>query len=256
MHHLLSYGAIALVVFGYFTRQNATYMAYMLPAFYLCVFPSNKWAPPHPLLQALPFIPAEGHKLADAVALLAAVAVVVKMFKPCAFLAWALVLTHFLPCKCGFVVPSSSHILSSTLHSLHFVAFIDLPVIMLCIFASASSSILTRTTMKQVWPLLKGCFVRNFVPCLCIAFLPSASPLLKATINGLGGACKFAVLGKYTFHAFSRGFVDVFLWGILCYTLPTWQSGAFTGYPTLLAYLAAAVVIEVRKQTEQLAAAV
>ena len=97
-----------------------------------------------------------------------------------------------------------------------------------------------------MWPLIKGCFVRNFVPCICIAFLPSASPLLQTIIGGLGGACKFAILGKYTFNAFSRGFIDVFLWGVLCRTLPTWSNGAFTGYSTLFVYVAAAVVIEVR----------
>ena len=97
-----------------------------------------------------------------------------------------------------------------------------------------------------MWPLIKGCFVRNFVPCICIAFLPSASPLLQTIINGLGGACKFAILGKYTFNAFSRGFIDVFLWGVLCRTLPTWSNGTFTGYTTLFVYIAAAVVIEVR----------
>jgi hypothetical protein len=55
------------------------------------------------------------------------------------------------------------------------------------------------------------------------------------------------MLGKYSFHAFSRGFVDVFLWGVLCSTLPTWNSsGEFTGYFSLVVYLVSAAAIEVR----------
>jgi hypothetical protein len=94
--------------------------------------------------------------------------------------------------------------------------------------------------------MTQGCFVRNFVPLLCIAFLPASSPLHRTIIHGLGGACKWAMLGNYSFHAFSRGFVDVFLWGVLCSTLPTWNaSGEFTGYLSLVVYVASAAAIEV-----------
>jgi hypothetical protein len=88
--------------------------------------------------------------------------------------------------------------------------------------------------------------VRNFVPLMCIAFLPAASPLHRTLLHGFGGACKWAMLGKYTFNSFCRGFIDVFLWGVLCATLPTWDksTGAFTGYFTLLTYVAFAAAIE------------
>ena len=49
---------------------------------------------------------------------------------------------------------------------------------------------------------MQGCFVRNFVPLICIAFLPSSSPLQQCIIHGLGGGCKWAMLGKYSFNAF------------------------------------------------------
>ncbi len=77
--------------------------------------------------------------------------------------------------------------------------------------------------------------------------MPAATPLQRTILHALGGACKWAILGKYSFNAFSRGFVDVFLWGVLCSTLPTWHSStaAFTGYPTLLIYMLAAALIEV-----------
>ncbi len=95
---------------------------------------------------------------------------------------------------------------------------------------------------------MQGCFVRNFVPLICIAFLPASSPLQQCIIHGIGGGCKWAMLGKYSFNAFSRGFVDVFLWGVLCSVLPTWDrsTAEFTGYSTLFTYVALAAVIEVR----------
>jgi hypothetical protein len=241
-------------------------MAYILPFFWLCVFPSGKWQPSHPVVEALPFFPTNGHVLADAAALFAVTVIVVKVFRPCAFLAWALVLTHFLPCSHGFVVPTSSRLLSDTVHALHYVALIDIPVILIYILASPRASFLSNTSFSHVWRLFKvphrsnlthfftdfvvhlqGCFVRNFVPLLCIAFLPASSAMQKTIIHGLGGACKWAMLGKYSFNAFSRGFVDVFLWGVLCSTLPTWDAttGEFTGYFTLLCYVALAAVIEV-----------
>jgi hypothetical protein len=155
LHYVLSYGAIALVAVGYLTRQNAAYMAYLLPVFFVCVFPHGKWQPEHPILQALPLFPSGGHVVADLVALITVAAVVVKMFRPCAFLAWALVLTHFLPCKCGFVVPPSATLLSATLHALHYVALIDVPVIILYILASPRASFLSRTSFPQMWRLVK-----------------------------------------------------------------------------------------------------
>jgi hypothetical protein len=77
--------------------------------------------------------------------------------------------------------------------------------------------------------------------------MPAATPLQRTILHALGGACKWAILGKYSFNAFSRGFVDVFLWGVLCSTLPTWHAATaeFTGYPTLLIYMLAAALIEV-----------
>ena len=90
--------------------------------------------------------------------------------------------------------------------------------------------------------------MRNFLPLLCIAFFPASSALQQTIIHGLGGACKWAMLGNYTFHAFSRGFVDVFLWGVLCATMPTWDrnTGEFTGYVNFFSYISVAAVIEVR----------
>jgi hypothetical protein len=155
LHYVLSYGAIALVAVGYLTRQNAAHMAYLLPVFFVCVFPHGKWQPAHPIVQALPFFPSDGHVVADMVALSAVTAVVIKMFRPCAFLAWALVLTHFLPCKCGFVVPPSSTLLSSTVHALHYVALIDIPVIILYIIASPRAPFLSHTSFSQMWRLVK-----------------------------------------------------------------------------------------------------
>lgn len=247
IHYLLSYGAIALVALGYLSRQNATYMAYILPPFFLCVFPSAAWQPLHPIVQALPFFPASGHLLADAAALLAVTAVVVKTFKPLTFLAWILLLTHFLPNKCGFAVPSSARLLSDTVQALHYVVLIDLPVIMAYVVASPKLAFLTPTAFNNIWRMFQGCFVRNFVPLICIAFMPAATPLQITLLNGLGGACKWAMLGKYSFNSFSRGFVDVFLWGVLCATLPTWDrtTGAFTGYLSLLTYIVAAAAIEI-----------
>jgi hypothetical protein len=144
-----------MVIFGYFSRQNATYMAYILPFFWLCVFPSGKWQPSHPVVQALPFFPANGHVLADAAALFAVTATVVKVFRPCAFLLWALVLTHFLPCSCGFLVPTSSRLLSDTVQALHYVALIDIPVILIYILASPRASFLSNTSFSHVWRLFK-----------------------------------------------------------------------------------------------------
>ncbi len=156
--YVLSCGAIALVIFGYFTRQNATYMACMLPFFFLGVFPSSKWQPTHALvqaLQALPFFPADRHIVADAAALFAVAAVVVKVYRPCAFLAWALVLTHFLPFKSAFVVPPAARLLSDTVQALHYVALIDIPVILIYIVASPRASFLSRTSFPQMWRLFK-----------------------------------------------------------------------------------------------------
>jgi hypothetical protein len=90
------------------------------------------------------------------VAMCAVTAVVVKMFRPCAFLAWALILTHFLPCKCGFVVPPPSTLLSSTVQALHYVALIDVPVIMVYIVASPRASFLSQTSFSQMWRLVKA----------------------------------------------------------------------------------------------------
>ncbi len=90
--------------------------------------------------------------------------------------------------------------------------------------------------------------MRNFLPLLCIAFFPASSAMLQTIVHGLGGACKWAMLGNYTFHAFCRGFVDVFLWGVLCATMPTWDknTGEFTGYANLFLYISLAAVIEVQ----------
>ncbi len=155
VHYVLSYGAFALVIFGYFTRQNATYMAYILPVWWLCVFPSGKWQPTHPVVQALPFFQADGHMLADIAALFAVTAIIVKFFKPCAFLFWALALAHFFPCNCGLVVPSSSRLLSDTVQALHYVALIDIPVILIYILLSPRASFLSRTSFSNVWRLVK-----------------------------------------------------------------------------------------------------
>jgi hypothetical protein len=164
---VLSYGSIALVIYGYFSRQNAAYMAYMLLAFYLCVFPSGKWLPEHPIVQALPFFPSDGHLLADAAAMTAVTGVVLKMFKPCTFLAWALLLTHFLPEKCGFAVPSSARLLSDVVQALHYVALIDVPVIIVYIVASPRLSFLAPVKISKTWRLLQ------------VSYQPLKPPLLR-----------------------------------------------------------------------------